>query len=181
MTGIQNAKLQMSAAVKATCDANAAVFATFAPFNGPYTDFCDALLGVDTIVGRQGTKTEGETQVKDNKRTDLESIVNLVTASLVLHGSLNGLAMEEDARTTPSQVKKMAAVKLVGHADKIGALAAVLTPAELAAVRLTAGDLTNLEARRIAFRDSTGQPRQKQALSKDATAALEKKIEELDG
>src|ERR1043165_622013 len=97
MTGIQNAKLQMCAAVKATCDAHAAVITTFAPFNAPYTDFCTALLGVDGIIGQQSTKTQGVKQIKDQKRTDLESIVILVTASLVLHGSLNGLAIGEEA------------------------------------------------------------------------------------
>lgn len=180
MTGFQNSKIQMCYAVKASCDAQAAVFATFPPFAAPFTDFCAALLGLDTIIGQQGTKTQGVTQVKTAQRRDLEAITILVTASLVLHGSINGIPLGPEAHTPPSEVKKMKDMLLVGHADKIGALAATLTPAELATVKLTAGNLTDLEARRVAFRDSTGQPRQKKMVSKDATGALEKKIEELD-
>ena len=47
-------------------------------------------------------------------------------------------------------------------------------------MKLAPTNLTDLEDRRVAFRDATGQPRQKKLVAKDGTTALEKKIAELD-
>src|ERR1043165_505150 len=179
MTALQNAQLQMFAAVKAICDANNAFWTDFVPFAATYTDFTDALGAVDAKLVLQNTATEGTTQSKEALREQLEAIVRQVSDCLVLYGSLNQLTLVEDAHIAPSILKKMSAKALIGHALTLKEMTTGITTPPLTSVNLTTNDITALTNATTAFAGVIGKPRQKRVESKRGTKQLAESIDHI--
>lgn len=128
----QNAFLQMTSALKITCDAHEATWIGFPSFANAYYSFLALFPDVNEAIALQVKSTQGTTKAKNTYRSRLVQRSEQLGLALVQYGKDSGnVALVMDAKITNSMLNKMNEKELVGHAMKLKTLVPLPVPVEL--------------------------------------------------
>lgn len=162
MDKIQNAYLQMTSAVKATCDAHHTAWTGYASFETPYNAFLALFPEVDAAIALQEKSTEGTTIAKNNFRQELFAATVQLGIALHQYGKdTANAALTSDAKMSSSDIDKLSEKALVGHAVKLKGLVPTPVPAALSGTPyfITPAFITDFDVKITRFSNAIGTPR----------------------
>lgn len=173
MNAVQNAHLQMFAAVQVTCDAHTAAWSGLPLFADAYADFVALLPDTVAAGALQATSSKGTTLAKKALRNTLEAKLLQIAAALVGYALTNNNAqLAEDARTTPSDLHNVGAEKLIFRSEKLLKFTEPLADDALEPFGVSDEFITTAASDQDLFMESIGKPRHVIGESKRGTQEL---------
>lgn len=178
MNTMQNNRIRMFKATNVVLEENEAAWTSMAPFATAVQKFKDKIAAIDLTAQRQETATAGATLDRTSVRDTLEDVLFLASEALgVLAHAANDNQLRALTDLRPSALQRMSDEELANLAHSIVGQTTGRT-ADLAALQVSAANLTELNQALADFEESKSAPRAAIANRMAHTESLAEQIRE---